>query len=249
MDVLTVNSVVLCSGESASLNSLFETITDSLEQPGGVDPDRRAVQMANLEQRYRISDEDFAKLSPGAKVELASSTGTARLGQVGDHPDLLRMKSVIVERHDLDVPEGWLVFGSTRPIVGHEQNYGDASMYIRGRYRAAVDPTGERAAWMIQQNRGNDASVVVTADQIEMIAMALIDNEHQTTYIDEFHGQDLFRQLSPQIQDLSDLNYGDVLRLQDRVREEKGLLFTVRDNMTKDDGISITKPISGPRFG
>lgn len=249
MAVVTVDRQLLCSGDQADLGRIVDALLNEESQQGGIDPDRRATQMAGFEQRYRLADELHAKLSPGLTVELIEGTKVLRSGPVGAHPDLLRMKALLAEEHDVDAPEGWIIFAATRPLVGHAYNEPNASLYLGGRFRVAVDPAGERAAWMIEQNRANDASVVVIATRAETVAMALQDNDYQDAYLSDFRGMELTKALSSQIQDLSESRYGDMVWALEKVRLDKDLLFAVSDNLEVDKGLSSSKLRSEPRFG
>jgi hypothetical protein len=66
-----------------------------------------------------------------------------------------------------DVPSDWLIFHAPRPIYGHKEWRDGGGM---GFFYAAVDPDGDRADWMAEQNRRNDAVILEYIDEEDAFA-------------------------------------------------------------------------------
>ena len=84
------------------------------------------------------------------------------------------------------VPPGWIVFNTTRPLVGDIVWEGD---FTNGRHYAAVDPNGDRAAWMVSKNKGLDGWIYQVVDNATMKALVRQDyldsSQEGDTPIDE----------------------------------------------------------------
>ena len=82
--------------------------------------------------------------------------------------DNIRARLAIGDRPS-EAPAGHLIFNAPRPIYGHKDWEGD---FNHGVFYAAVDPNGDRADWMIEENRSLDAWILEfrTKEQIVDIA-------------------------------------------------------------------------------
>lgn len=62
------------------------------------------------------------------------------------------------------VPAEWVIFNASRPIYG-DIEWRDGGGF--GFFWTAVDPAGQRAAWMQEENRRNDAAIVTLVTEEE----------------------------------------------------------------------------------
>jgi hypothetical protein len=61
----------------------------------------------------------------------------------------------------------WIICNAPRPIVGHVEWRGE---FTSGVFYAAIDPSGERREWMLKENNGQHAVVLVywTIDDVRI---------------------------------------------------------------------------------
>ncbi|GEM_PF-5957298 len=89
----------------------------------------------------------------------------------GDAPNIDNLRVVVSIANDQtpkDIPENWIVFNAPRPLYGHKDWQGE---FGHGRFYAAVDPDGDRAAWMIEQNKSLDGWIYQDIDTDTMQAI------------------------------------------------------------------------------
>ncbi|SPY99920.1 Uncharacterised protein [Pseudomonas luteola] len=233
MHSIFINGKALCSGEPGSLNSLFRLLVEP-----GVAEGSPTLALARLEQRYDVGNRDYIKLTAGSDVTIGESDASSSKANVISqsvivpHSDLMRFETAVCLDHGLDVPESWIVFTSTRPILGHKTL--ENGLFVRGRFRAAVDPKDSLADRYIEENRKLKACAVVACSKEEMLAMALLASNYAEEYLDKFKGEELWKVLLPQVNDLSSLELGDVLRLRNQV-QKLGLTTIVSEALTPDE--------------
>ena len=93
--------------------------------------------------------------------------------ETGDylHKELSDSKFVVqTEQRPDNVPGGWIVFNAPRPIAGDIEWKGE---FRHGVFFAAIDPAGERAKWMVDNNKGLDAWPVVYKSKESIKAEAI----------------------------------------------------------------------------
>lgn len=217
---ITLNGNVLCTGEPGLLDGLYRALVN----PVATDAKRTAL-MTSLDLRYRTAADQETRVAPAATVQLLDGERVLQEGAVAAHESLLDFECAVGESHGMSVPEGWLVFTSTRPLLGHQVM--ENAEFFRGRFRAAIDPDDAMATRYIAENRKLAACIAITATREEMLAMALFDNDYQDRYLEEFPGEELWEVLRHKVQDLSKLRYGAAQWLLQAVREDQQLLARV----------------------
>ncbi|MFH1984767.1 MAG: hypothetical protein ABIL58_23245 [Pseudomonadota bacterium] len=111
-----------------------------------------------------------AKKSYDVTVELAQKAEPAPEppNKVGDS-EIDSFEAIVAIGERPDLPPGNIVFNAPRPLAGHKDWQGD---FRHGIYYAAVDPNGERADWMVEQNRDLDGWIVIYLSREEYLSRA-----------------------------------------------------------------------------
>lgn len=237
---LLVDGQLLCSGEPGSLEDLFQTLTDPARPS--------SARLAQIEQRF-FTEQQWVVLHPGSEVVLwdAKAGHGLRAGKIPQHANLLRSETAVALDHGMpDVPGDWIVFTSTRPLLGHRTL--ENADFLRGRFRAAVDPAdGELAERYIAENRKLAANVVVTGSREELLAMALLGSRYRDQYLGTYQGEELWEAFASQVNDLSRYPLGELLHRRQRLQsDEKGLLEAVRANLAGQPAVadqSVEQPL------
>ena len=76
---------------------------------------------------------------------------------------------LIASERPSEAPASSLIFNAPRPIYGHKEWDGD---FIHGRFYTAVDPNGDRADWMIEENRSLDAWILEYRSKEQVVDIA-----------------------------------------------------------------------------
>jgi regulator of replication initiation timing len=100
---------------------------------------------------------------PGPEIKPEPETAPS-----GRDVDKIQASLVIGDRPS-EAPAGTIIFNASRPIYGHEEWQGD---FAHGRFYVAVDPNGDRADWMIKENKSLDAWILEYRTEEEVVARA-----------------------------------------------------------------------------
>jgi hypothetical protein len=126
------------------------------------------LSLAELRTLYKSTESRDKQDAVLQEIEKRVANGEDDVSETESNADKIKGILILGDR-PTEAPVGSLIFNAPRPIVGHEEWQGD---FAHGRFYTAVDPKGDRADWMIEENRKMDAYVAEFRNKAETLALA-----------------------------------------------------------------------------
>lgn len=169
-----------------------------------------------------------------ALTNLGAGSQNAQDG--GGKPNIDTLPTRLTDTTPMDAPSDWIVMNAPRPLAGHKTLEGGD--FMAGRFYAAIDPNGEGAASMVENNRSLDARVIMTVSKETQAKMALVGNKYADKYRDlaEERGEPLhdLPDIQVQIDRLQDSEYQHLQSLLKQEGGENDLLGGAADTAAGD---------------
>lgn len=144
---------------------------------------------------------------------------TAETDNATGQPDVSGFSARLTTEQSMDAPADWIIMNAPRPLLGHQTLEGGA--FLSGRFYAAIDPKGDNAKNMVEQNRKLDARVVLVVAKEMQAEMALVGSKYAGQYreLAEKNGEPLheLEDIQNKIDDLRDKTVGELQALMGQV--------------------------------
>jgi hypothetical protein len=208
-------------GDASEAMRIAQTLTDKLD-----------LSEALVKAGFSIAGGSVGEILAYVWPQMQEKADMAKLGGQAEAPapeasgqvDISDIQARLTAEAPMNVAADWVVMNAPRPLAGHETLEGGD--FLSGRFYAAIDPKGDNAKGMIEQNRKLDARVVLVATREMQAEMALVGSKYAAAYreLAEDRGEALHEMpdIQNKIDKLNDKTAGELQALMRQVRQAVG---------------------------